>query len=152
MGFYLNKSIRLVKTVTFPKMEVDGKLDSFTIQNYEQTSVVIEQSKSDKSAHQTIKNAVEALNDGESICHEILVEGLEEHSLREALAKGFIHHTIMPEQDKVLMSFTPGDDSCMPSDGNIEGATLTIETTHVVNGSATKKIKKFRCEYTGCQR
>ena len=56
-------------------MEVDGKLDSFTIQNYEQTSVVIEQSKSDKSAHQTIKNAVEALNDGESICHEILVEG-----------------------------------------------------------------------------
>ena len=39
------------------------------------------------------------------------------------------------------MSFSPGDDTFMPREGNIESATITIETT---DASSTKNVKKFR--------
>nr|CAB3264045.1 ZF(C2H2)-141 zinc finger protein [Phallusia mammillata] len=63
--------------------------------------------------------------------------------------KGMIRHTIMPEDDKVLMSFSPSEEMRMPQECNIDGATLTLETT---DGDQKKEVKRFQCLYTGCKR
>ncbi|CAK8697771.1 unnamed protein product [Clavelina lepadiformis] len=47
----------------------------------------------------------------------------------------------MPDDDKMVMSFTPSDDVCMPLEDNIDGATLTLEST---DRQSTKEVKRFK--------
>lgn len=58
---------------------------------------------------------------------------------------GFIHHTISPDQ--IQMQITPGY-GFMPED--IQGATLTVTTKNP--DTKTKEIKRYDCQYQGCDR
>ncbi|XP_078489677.1 zinc finger protein (C2H2)-141 [Ciona intestinalis] len=79
--------------------------------------------------------------DGTSISDLMVEDGGHE--------KGVIHHTIMPEDDKVFMTFSPSVDVCMPQESDIDGATLTFTST---DSHMKKEIKRFKCLYTGCKR
>ncbi|XP_054263140.1 metal regulatory transcription factor 1-like [Macrosteles quadrilineatus] len=66
-----------------------------------------------------------------------------DHNNKEA---GFIHHKI--SSDEIEMRIAVGNSSAMPEFPS--HATITVETTDPM--TMQKQVKKFQCEYNGCER
>ncbi|XP_076804362.1 uncharacterized protein LOC143448480 isoform X2 [Clavelina lepadiformis] len=130
---------------------MDSDMPNFENIGYDQTSVSIERSESSLTnagfSYQgfTSKSTEPKSKLVESNDHLITTE----NNVIANDKKGVIRHTIMPDDDKMVMSFTPSDDVCMPLEDNIDGATLTLEST---DRQSTKEVKRFKCFYAGCKR